>query len=300
MAPGLWKIEVDASREPTLILGEETAWRARPQVAPDGKRLLFASYHGRQWHQPWMTTLAGAQPLPLTFGDFDGGNAVPARISVIGSDGRAYAPADRWMHADDGFDRKLQRFENHYFHCPGTCTLTLPRGRARIAALRGLDHAVDERAVDIGAKPAHADIALRSIALPERYGAWTSADLHVHMNYGGHYRHTFDSLAAQMRAEHLDVIHELIVNKEERVPDVAGFSTRPYARDGATIVQGQEYHTSYWGHLGILAPDDHLLQPGFAAYAFSALASPYPYNGVIADLAHAQHALIGYVHPFDE
>jgi hypothetical protein len=29
------------------------------------------------------------------------------------------------------------------------------------------------------------------------------------------------------------------------------------------------------------------------------LASPYPHNGVIADLAHAQHALVGYVHPFD-
>ena len=355
---GLWRVDVDEPGEPALILGEETAWRARPQVAPDGRRVLFASYHGRQWHQLWMTTLDGAQPLPLTFGEFDrtdarlspdgkrmayisnedgntslwlqdmaGGAArriaakdrhtkvptgtltitthddrstVPARISVIGSDGRAYAPVDCWMHADDGFDRKLQKFENHYFHCAGSCTLTVPRGRATITVFRGLDYAVVERAVDVGAKATKADIALRSIALPDRYGAWTSADLHVHMNYGGHYRHTLDSLAAQMRAEHLDVIHELVVNKEERVPDIAGFSTQPYAHEGATIIQGQEYHTSYWGHLGILAPGDHLLQPGFAAYALSALASPYPYNGAIADLAHAQHALVGYVHPFDE
>jgi Tol biopolymer transport system component len=372
---GLWKVDVDKPGEPTLILGEETAWRARPQVAPDGRRVLFASYHGRQWHQLWMTTLDGAQPLPLTFGEFDrtdvrmspdgtrmayignadgntalwlqdmaGGAAqrvvasdlqrkVPmseltitvhdaaprsqtsahasqpsalnaaataARISVTGSDGRAYAPADRWMHADDGFDRAAQKFENHYFHCPGTCTLSVPRGKVRIMVARGLDNAIEERTVDVGAKPAVADVALRSIALPERYGAWASADLHVHMNYGGHYRHTLDSLAGQMRAEHLDVIHQLVVNKEERVPDIAGFSTRPYSDNGALILQGQEYHTSYWGHLGILVPDDHLLEPGFAAYAFSALASPYPYNGVIADLAHRQHALVGYVHPFDE
>jgi Tol biopolymer transport system component len=364
---GLWRVDVDKPDEPTLILGEETAWRARPQVAPDGRRVLFASYHGRQWHQLWMTTLDGAQPLPLTFGDFDrtdarispdgtrmayisnadgntslwlqdlaGGTseaivakdlhykfpmgkltitvredhspqpsapspaAIAARISVVGSDGRAYAPADRWMHADDGFDRAAQKFENHYFHCPNTCTLSVPRGKARITVARGLDNAIAESTVEIGAKPASAEVALRSIALPERYGAWTSADLHVHMNYGGHYRHTLDSLAGQMRAEHLDVVHQLVVNKEERVPDIAGFSTQAYARDGALIVQGQEYHTSYWGHLGILAPDDHLLEPGFAAYAFSALASPYPYNGVIADLAHRQHALVGYVHPFDE
>lgn len=365
---GLWKADVDAPGEPTLILGEETAWRARPQVAPDGRRVLFASYHGRQWHQLWMTTLDGAQPLPLTFGDFDrsdarispdgtrmayisnadgntalwlqdmvGGAAqrivasdlhykvpmgqltitvrqaapgaaldprssalIASRISVIGADGRAHAPDDRWMHADDGFDRAAQAFENHYFHCPGTCALDVPRGKARIMVARGLDYAIAESSVDVRDRPAGAEIALRSIALPERYGAWTSADLHVHMNYGGHYRHTLDSLAGQMRAEHLDVIHQLVVNKEERVPDIAGFSTRPFADNGALILQGQEYHTSYWGHLGILVPDDHLLEPGFAAYAFSALASPYPYNGVIADLAHKQHALVGYVHPFDE
>ncbi len=362
---GLWKVDIDKAAEPTLILGEETAWRARPQVAPDGRRVLFASYHGRQWHQLWMTTLDGAQPLPLTFGEFDrtdarispdgtriayisnadgntslwlrdlvGGAAepvvaedrhykgamgqltisvqeahglqpailesAPTRISVIGADGRAYAPADRWMHADDGFDRVEQKFENHYFHCPGTCTLSVPRGNARITVTRGLDYAVAESTVDVKAKGSATQIELRSIALPERYGAWTSADLHVHMNYGGHYRNTLDSLADQMHAEHLDVIHQLVVNKEERVPDIAGFSTHPYRDAGALIVQGQEFHTSYWGHLGILAPDDHLLEPGFAAYAFSALASPYPYNGVIADLAHRQHALVGYVHPFDE
>jgi Tol biopolymer transport system component len=360
---GLWKIDVDAPNGAKLILGEETAWRARPEVLPDGKRVLFASYHGRQWHQLWLTTLDGAQPLPLTFGDFDRADArvspddarvayisnedgntslwvqemvggarqrvtahhlhykvpvseltvsvrdasstqpsalSPARVSVLGADGRAYAPADRWMHADDGFDRSVQAFENHYFHCAGMCTLTVPRGKTTISVSHGLDYAIETREVDVATKPANVDVALRSIALPEHYGAWTSADLHVHMNYGGHYRHTLESLAAQARAEHLDVVHELVVNKEERFPDIASFSTQPYVRDGVTILQGQEYHTSYWGHLGILQPDDHLLLPGFSAYALSALASPYPYNGVVADLGHEEHALIGYVHPFDE
>ena len=40
---------------------EETSWSARPELAPDGKRLLFASYHGRQWHQLWLTTPDGAR-----------------------------------------------------------------------------------------------------------------------------------------------------------------------------------------------------------------------------------------------
>src|SRR4029453_5808843 len=39
--------------------------------------------------------------------------------------------------------------------------------------------------------------------------------------------------------------------------------------------------------------------PDFSAYRQSALTSPYPHNGAVADLAHAQGALVGYVHPFD-
>ena len=66
-----------------------------------------------------------------------------------------------------------------------------------------------------------------------------------------------------------------------------------------TILHSQEYHTSYWGHLGLLGLSDHYLTPGFSAYQNSPLASAYPDNGVIADLAHAQGALVGYVHPFD-
>ena len=37
----------------------ETSWAARPEVGPDGRRILFSSYHGRQWHQLWLTTTAG-------------------------------------------------------------------------------------------------------------------------------------------------------------------------------------------------------------------------------------------------
>jgi hypothetical protein len=64
-------------------------------------------------------------------------------------------------------------------------------------------------------------------------------------------------------------------------------------------MHAQEFHTSYWGHLGLLHLSDHLLTPDFSAYQHTALASPFPHNGVIADLAHAQHAVVGYVHPFD-
>jgi TolB protein len=355
----IWSVAVNEPEDLKKVFSEETAWRAQPQVAPDGHRVLFSSYHGRQWQQLWLTTMDGAAPFPLTFGEFDrtqprfspegshigyisnesgntslwvqeivggartrinatqrdylqkvgrlqlnvrdeNGKTVPARVSVLAADGRAYAPDNAWMHADDGFDRSLQAFENHYFHCPGECRLTLPIGNARLQVSRGLDYAITEQHVTI-TKDGNTTttVSLKPLRLPAEYGHFASADLHVHMNYGGHYRNSPQNLIEQGRAEHLDAIYNLIVNKEERVPDIAQFSAQAFRKDNVLLMEGQEFHSNFWGHLGLLDLTDHFLTPDFSAYRESALSSPYPHNGVVASLAHAQHGLVGYAHPFD-
>jgi hypothetical protein len=335
------------------FLHEETSWRARPEVAPDGRRVLYSSYQGRQWHQLWLTTLAGDAQLPLTFGDFDataarwspdgpriayvsnedgnvslwvmdavGGERTrivareqqyarpmatlriqlngAGRISVLGADDRYYGPRDRWMHADDGFDPVRVPSEVRYFHCPGECEVTVPVGETYVTAWRGVEHTPVRQRVDTQKGSANSVIlALQPLQLPDWAPRSVSADLHVHMNYGGHYRNTEENLIEQARAEDLDVIYNLIVNKEQRIPDIARFdpATRRDA-SGITIFRNQEYHTSYWGHLGLLHLQRYLT-PDFSAYQHSALTSPYPHNGVIADLVHQQGGLVGYVHPFD-
>jgi hypothetical protein len=45
---------------------------------------------------------------------------------------------------------------------------------------------------------------------------------------------------------------------------------------------------------------EHLLLPGYAGYPNTAAASLYPMNADVYDLAHAQGAVVGAVHPFDE
>ena len=57
------------------------------------------------------------------------GHPTPARIFVVGEDGRAYAPDDAWMNADDNFVRAERPFEAHYFHTSGNAELTLPAGQ---------------------------------------------------------------------------------------------------------------------------------------------------------------------------
>lgn len=357
----LWEVEVANPQRPRKILSEETSWSARPELASDGKRLLYGSYRGRQWQQLWLTTPAGVAPLPLTFGEYDRRNArwspdgkriafidnrdgntalrvmdtvggatttltpadlvrklphgrvllkivdehgkpTPARVSVIGSDARAHAPADAWMQADDGFDRAVQSSETHYFHCASPCLLDLPAGQASIEVRHGFQYSPWRQQVEVGVDGVSSTTAkLQPQRLSAAFGDWVSADLHVHMNYGGYYRNTPANLVRQARAEDLDVVFNTIVNKEERIPDIGYFSTRPDAAGTArtTLLQAQEYHTSFWGHLGLLQLDDHYLTPDFSAYRHTALDSAYPHNGVIADLAHEQHGLVGYVHPFD-
>lgn len=357
----IWSVAADHPSDRRKILSEETSWSARPEMSPDGKQVLFASYHGRQWRQLWLTTPDGAAPLPLTFGDFDlssarwspdgervayvsneGGNtslavrefiggattkivakarhykntqagltldirdeqgrSVPARVAILASDGRAAAPTSSWMHADDGFDRALQASETHYFHCPSRCTLEAPAGDTAIWVQHGFRYLPWRQTVKLTAGEDRAvPVKLWPNELPATFGKWRSADLHVHMNYGGAYRNMPEHLAEQAQAEDLDAVYNVIVNKEERLPDIGYFRGTPDPASSAEtlIMHSQEFHTSYWGHLGLLHLSDHVLTPDYSAYQHTALASPYPFNGVVADLAHAQGALVGYVHPFD-
>jgi len=354
----LWSVAVADPNDRQRVLVEETTWAAKPELAADGKRLLYSSYLGRQWHQLWLTTTTGQSPLPLTFGDFDrrnarwspdgkrvlyisnehgntslwrqdvvggkreavvartrhylrpmteltlrlqdqAGNPLAGRVTALASDGRHYGPDNVWLRADDGYDRRQQAHEHHYFHCNKVCTLTVPVGGMALTVQHGFATVPVQQTVQTKPGTHELMVALQGNALPAEFGKHLSADLHVHMNYGGHYREKLAGLAAQAQAEDLDIVYNLIVNKEQRIPDIGEFAASGHQIGATTIFQGQEFHTSYWGHLGLLHLDDHYLTPDFSSYRHTALASPYPHNGVIADLAHEQNALVGYVHPFD-
>jgi len=360
---GLWRRSLDANATPILVRAEETTWRARPDWSPDGKRIIWSSYQGRQWHQLWLTTSAGGgDPLPLSYGEFDvtaarwapdgrsiayvsnepgnsglwvlelpggrkyrvepqqrdylhpmgslvlrvvdeNGTTVAARLSITGSDGRSYASDQAWIHADDAFDRSNREFENHYFHVAGAATIRLPAGKTEVTVWRGLEHAIARRTLVVSAgRDNSLTVQSLPLAIPQDWkNQWQSGDVHVHMNYAGTYRNTPSHLVAQATAEDLDVVFNLIVNKEQRIPDIAYFSTAPDSSSTAAVLllHAQEFHTGYWGHLGLLGLHDHFLLPGYSAYPNTGLASPYPDNGTVADLAHQQGALVGYVHPFD-
>lgn len=361
---GLWRQSLAGGAEAVAVHDEETTWKAHPDWSPDGRRVIWSSYRGRQWNQLWITTSAGeGHPVPLTYGDFDitaarwspdgrriayisnepgasgiwimdlpggkkhrleieqrkylqamgtlelrvvdeSGQVVPARVSVEASDRRSYAPDDAWIHSDDAFDRSQSAVETHYFHTRGTSTVTLPVGEAKVTVWRGLENEI-ARQNTVVAESGKTALTLESLPLDipgDWKDSWLSGDVHVHMNYGGSYRNTPERMVEQAQAEDLDLVFNLLVNKEQRIPDIAYFSTAPdpASNEDVLLLHSQEFHTGYWGHLGLLGLNDHFLIPAYSAHANTGWASPYPDNATVADLAHAQGALVGYVHPYDK
>ena len=286
-----------------------------PRWSPDGTRIAFISNRGGNTSL-WMQEMLGGAERPvlakekhylksmghLSIAILDpSGRPTSARVSVTGEDGRAYAPDNAWMHAEDNFVRSESEFESHYFHSPGKAELTVPEGRIQVEVTKGFEYQVARENV-ICSPRARLVIHLKPLQIPhDAHSRWASADLHVHMNYGGAYRNTPEDLVSQEAAENLFLVEDLVVNKEQRIPDISYFQTAPspVSTPNHWLLYGQEFHTSYWGHLGLLNLTHNLLLPGYAAYGNTAASSLFPTNAVVADLAHQQKALVGYAHPFD-
>ena len=378
---GFWRMKAEPGAEAREIHYEETNWKARPDFSPDGSRMVYSSYLGRQWHQLWVMPANGGDAFPISYAsedkdsdfydytrnnsgwdetyvrwspngkqlafisnrsgnttlglqDIPGGHqqelrtekrqylhqrahleisvsdlstsSEMARISVTDESGRFWAPRDCWIHADDGFDRRQASYEAHYFYDTRESYsedrgIDLPPGKITVEVLKGFKYKPEHRTITLKAgESEELKVELKPLGWPsETWGRWVSGDLHVHMNYGGTYVNDAANLENQAEAEDLEVINNLIVNKEQRFPDISYRKRQVDGDQDALIVHGQEFHTSYWGHRGLLNLKDHLLLPGYAGYPNTAAASLYPMNADVYDMAHAQGALVGAVHPFD-
>jgi len=288
-----------------------------PRWSPDGKRIAFISNRGGNTSLWTQEVLAGAQNRLISREKHylkptgrlsisvlnSAGLPTPARVFVTSEDGFAYAPDNAWMHADDNFVRSERHFEAHYFHTSGKAELTVPAGRIDVEVMKGFEYRFEKRSVQaVAGKQTSLTIRLEPLNLPlGRESRWISGDVHVHMNYGGAYRNTPQNLVAQATAENLAVVESLVVNKEQRIPDIAYFNTKPDPASTANslLMFGQEFHTSYWGHLGLLNLTRNFLIPDYVAYPNTAAASLFPANATVADMAHEQQALVGYVHPYE-
>ena len=364
---GFWRMEAKQGAAARELHYEETNWKARPDFSPDGSRMVYSSYLGRQWHNLWVMPANGGDAFPISYGDSDEtnvrwapdgqqlafisnrlwntelvvkkvpggevaplaierrkwlhprsrlqisirderGKQVPARISVTDERGKFYAPEDVLIYADDGFDREEKPFEAHYFYSRRglDAAVEVPEGRVEVKVSKGFEYKAQQRTANASAARTtnRVDFDLRKLDW-DRGGKmqWASGDLHVHMNYGGTYRSERGFLLERAEGEDVQIVNNLVVNKEQRFPDIDSQrfdEILKYVVPEVGVVLGQEFHTSYWGHRAILRLRDHILLPGYAGYPNTAAASLLPMNVDVYDMGQEQGALVGAVHPFDE
>ena len=362
---GFWKMKAEPGAEAREIHYEETSWKARPDFSPDGSRMVYTSYEGRQWQNLWVLPANGGDAFAISYGNWDqtnprwspdgkkvayisnftgstaievqdfprggirqitafdpdnmkilnpagmvrvyvedeDGQPTSARVSMTDDAGR-FCWQESTVHADDGYDRSERPFERHYAYVNGSDDFVAPPGKVTLEVSKGPEYKLEELTVEVTAgQTKEVEVTLEPQPVPwSDTEHWSSADLHVHMNYGGTYQNDPDWLHVIADGEGVQFVNNLAVNKEQRFPDIEFVDFGGNLGDESTsqIIQGQEFHTSYWGHRGILGLKDHLLLPGYAGYPNTAAASLYPMNADVYDMAHEQGALVGAVHPFDE
>ena len=277
-----------------------------PTWSPDSTKIAFISNAGGVFRLFTLPAIGG-QPkelsirtfkhkapvgkLEVTVRDAKTDTETSARIYLTGADGKAYAPLG-------AFHRILSLTSEHYFTSPGRFTIEMPVGKTTVEAMKGFEYLPQKKVVEItqGATK-HVELKLERMANEAEQG-WYSGDNHLHMNYGGIFEATPESLSLEASGEDLSIANDLIANHNTRIIDLQYFHgpvLSPVSTD-RLISFGQEYRYSYPGHLELIHmktfkwPSD--ITPGSARQAL------YPDEVQILDQVHSEGGVAGLAHPF--
>ena len=218
-----------------------------------------------------------------------------ARVTLIGSDGKAWAPVDAYA-------RIGGRGNFPAFHTTGSFSVALPPGGADLTVMKGFEFHPDRRQVEIRAGAVmRVDVTLARMADLSAEG-WHNGSTHIHMNYAGNLHNTLENLMMMSDAEDQDIVNEQIANKDNRILDyqffVPGGGAHPLSTPDRILVVGQEYRPPFYGHVFMFGMQDHLISPFTTGYEGTAIESLYPSNTDMLRKAKRQGATTGYVHAF--
>ena len=148
-----------------------------PRWSPDGKHIAFISNRDGNTSL-WIEDIPGGAQrqlailqrhylkptamLDITVVD-ENGKPTPARISILDDDGRAYAPDEAWMQADDSLDPAQRKFEVHYFDTDGHSRVTVPAGQITVEVIKGFEYSVEQRKLPVSGENANLVVQLRPL-----------------------------------------------------------------------------------------------------------------------------------------
>lgn len=206
----------------------------------------------------------------------DRGTGEPAfcRVNVVASDGNYYEPHGHalapWsLHRTANRQGKGPiRYYGWFFYTPGTFTVDVPAGPARIEVWKGYEYRPVHRAVDAAAaETRQVQIEIERTAPMAEIGYY-SGDTHVHLD-----RRTRDDdqrALDLLAAEDIHLGYILCMNDpraysgvmaRQEWPQQRGFGpSSQLSRGPYSIVSGQEYRCGTYGHICFLMHDRLVLE----------------------------------------
>ena len=211
------------------------------------------------------------------------GQPTPCRISVVGPDGNFYQPASnhlteyaltsQWPKKGawgNRRDKSPSRYLGRFFYTTGAVEVRVPPGKGRVEVSKGFEFAPQTRLVEITRGETN-DVEL---TLSNRVGlaqlGYFGGDLHLHFARTNEATESaaFDLMAAE------DIHYAALLAYNEPPGPYAGFMDKMDSpqrgglglrsvreRGGYSIIAGQEYRSSTYGHL-LLYLRDALVFPG--------------------------------------
>ena len=303
----LFVLPVDGGEPYKMTFGEWDGFH--PRWSPDGEWIVYLSNEEGLPQLRLLKAYGGLQKkikveslqwkipvgrVHVQIRDALTGELMAARIYNRALDSKTYVPTG-------SFHRRARRLNEHFFHTDGDFVLEVPAGPLQLEAMHGFEYYPAAKSVQVKSNQMTTiTINLRRM-LDMKANGWYSGSNHVHMNYGGDLHNTPENLIFMAEAEDLDVIGELIANKDNRVLDYQFFTGKPHhlSNNNHLLYFNEEYRPGFYGHVSLINLTKHLISPFTAGYEGTAIESLYPSNTDILKLAREQGALAAYVHPYD-
>ena len=217
------------------------------------------------------------------------GQPIAARVSIVGSDGKPYAPAGSILRQPEG--------ATPYFYTDGKFVVALPPGAARLEFWRGIEYLPVRVDVDMQSDAETAVRLVRWVHQAEQ--GWYSGDSHIHLHTGGPIKVEIADALLAARAEDLNYSNLCVSNNVgDDIRDAELITGKPHALSDERhlLVFGEEMRSSVYGHMQFFGIRK-FVEPQYTGFDNTPLSNDYPPNFEQAEEAVRQGGVVTYGHP---
>ncbi|MBX3437189.1 MAG: CehA/McbA family metallohydrolase [Planctomycetaceae bacterium] len=281
------------------------------QAGADDEALLFTPAGFPQVGEPRAASGAHAGTLNIVIRDSATNEPTPCRVNVVGPDGHYYEPAAHelkpfsltgvWPKSGWGNrpGKAPVRYFGRYFYTTGDATVEVPAGTVRIEVWKGLEYRPATLTTHVAAGSTQSvELILKQAAPISESGYW-SGDPHIHIarRDEADEQRIFDLLSAE------GIQFGTILAYNEPAGPYAGFMEQmespqfrglgipsAVSRGNSSILSGQEYRSSTYGHINFFGIDQLVLDGS------NHNANDWPPFGLVAKAVREEGGVAFYAH----